>query len=275
MAHSYASISDAARAVLCEATAIATGAGQPFVVVGGWSPLLLNSGAIVHPGTRDVDLLFERGTNQGALEDVLHAFLKNGYLSSAKHQFQILRVVRVADREFVFNVDFLHSAEVTNPEELFVDHLVLDDGPLLYRYQSIVVPMSSLLFEDAGRTSIGVSAVTPAGDERSVDVPLMSELGTLLTKSKSMSQAKRSRDAFDVFLAIIQARNIDDLKGQIRENCIEDRLEDLWLLVTDVRLRRNVGRYWPQATTDAEWDPMAKRIRTFLDDSGIEEPEKE
>jgi len=109
------------------------------------------NGTIAHPGTHDVDLLFERAATVRDLETVVNAFLSRSYISSAKHSFQLLRVARVRGRDFVFKVDFLHSGSHENALELFVDHLALDDGPLLYRYQSISVPTSTLLFEEDGR----------------------------------------------------------------------------------------------------------------------------
>jgi|SRR5581483_5010600 len=106
---SYPDLLTAARGILCDAVRIATDAGKPFVVIGGWSPFILNSGTIPHPGTHDVDLLFERAASVNELGAVVNAFLSHGYISSAKHAFQLLRLARVRDRDFVFNVDFLHS----------------------------------------------------------------------------------------------------------------------------------------------------------------------
>ena len=272
MVHSYPDLSTAARGILCDAAGIAIEAGKPFVVIGGWSPFILNTGVIVHPGTRDVDLLFEHAATVGELKDVVSAFLRHDYVSSAKHSFQLLRTVKVRDREFVFNVDFLHSADLGNASDQFVDQLVLDDGPLMYRYQSIVVPLSALLFEEDGQLRKIVEGTLPGGDQVSVAVPLMTELGTLLTKSQSMFGVKRTRDAFDVMLAICQARDPGWLADAIRQNCIEDRLKGLWSLISDASLRGNIQRYWPSANDAAVWADATKRIAFFLEESGIENP---
>lgn len=58
----YSSVSQALKGLLVESVSIAQSANLEFAVVGGWSPLLLNSRPIPHPGTRDVDLLFHQGT---------------------------------------------------------------------------------------------------------------------------------------------------------------------------------------------------------------------
>jgi hypothetical protein len=275
VSYRYPDLLTAAKGLLCDAVAVAQESGKEFVVIGGWSPYLLNSGVIPHPGTRDVDLLFERGSTVGELEEVVRAFLQHGYLTSAKHPFQLLRAVSVHDRDFVFNVDFLHSAEKFRSSELFVDHLLLEDSPLLYRYQSIVVPMSSLLFEDCGRTTTTLEHYNPDGEFISVKIPLMNELGALLTKSESMTNPKRTRDAFDVLLAIIQARNCDELLDGIVENCIGERLEKLWALVTDPRLRKNISIYWPEAENEDSWASTTTKVVDFLDDAGIEKPNGE
>jgi hypothetical protein len=234
----------------------------------------LNTGAIAHPGTHDVDLLFERAASVRELEAVVDAFLCRGYISSAKHSFQLLRVVRVRGRDFVFNIDFLHCAKHEDASDLFVDQLVLDDGPLLYRYQSILVPMSSLLFEEDGRMQEIVAGTLPTGETTSVTVPLMTELGTLLTKSQSMFGVKRARDAFDIMLAICQARDPEWLADAIRQNCIEDRLESLWCLVSNGSLRSNIARYWSDAKKGDAWADVSQAITSFLTESGIAEPSR-
>lgn len=156
---------------------------------------------------------------------------------------------------------------------MFVDHLIIDDQPLLFRYQSILIPMSMLLFENHGRTIREVRANSPiSGEMLTVQVPVMSELGTLVTKCDCMSNPKRPRDAFDVFLAITQARDRDELANTVSENCLEDRLENLWQLVTQQEYRQRIEKYWPGASDDATWALKVKLISSFLDDAGIENP---
>ncbi len=84
---------------------------------------------------------------------------------------------------------------------------------------------------------------------------------------------KRTRDAFDVMLAICQARHPAKLADSIRQNCIQDRLESLSSLLTDVSLRSNIGMYWPGATEPDAWAAVAEIIEAFLDDAGIDSHE--
>jgi len=132
--------------------------------------------------------------------------------------------------------------------------------------------MSTLLFEEGARIQTTVEGTLPTGTRASVNVPLMTEPGTLLTKSQSMFGVKRARDAFDVMLAICQARDPDWLADTIRQNCIEDRLEKLWCLLFDSRLRGNIARYWSAANDTERWAEITQRITSFLEESGIEEP---
>ena len=97
--------------LLGEACQIADTTGLSYAVCGGWSPFLRNSNPIHHPGTKDVDLLFSDGIKVDALHDVVKSFLKAGYLPSAKHEFQILRIFQVNNCELAFNIDLLHPSE--------------------------------------------------------------------------------------------------------------------------------------------------------------------
>lgn len=251
MPYEYNSLQSATKGLLGESVKIAQGTGKDFVVIGGWSPFLLNNGNITHPGTRDVDLLFKHGATSEELKDVVKAFLSRGYLSSAKHSFQLLKPIMVSGTEFVFNIDLLHSANNENTE-MFVDHLTIDEGELLFRYQSIKVPLSTLLFEPSGRTQFTCEIMLPSGNAEQIPIPLMSELGTLLTKSESMLQPKRSRDVFDVMLAIVQARNPADLSEAIISNHVSDRLKNLETIPSDLKLRKNLEKHWPKCNMTLE-----------------------
>src|SRR5688572_28917293 len=99
----YPSVSEALRALLVDSVKTAHTSGLAFAVVGGWSPLLLNSHPIGHPGTRDVDLLFHQGTTVGGLQSVLRRFLESVYIPSAKHPFQLIRLLTVDGERLAFN----------------------------------------------------------------------------------------------------------------------------------------------------------------------------
>lgn len=270
--NNYKSLQEAAKGILCEAVSIAREEEPDFLVIGGWSPFLLNNTDIRHPGTKDVDLLFRHGHNQGELQPVIDAFLKSGYLSSAKHPFQLLRTAKVRGVDFVFNVDFLHNAPDQKDFDLFVDHLDLEDEDeemVWYQYQSIAIPMSKILFEETSFSLIQLEAVTPNGNECSFEISLMNELGTLITKTKSMENAKRQRDSFDIMLAILQARNRDSLSANIRDLNLSSRLMSLRKITEDFKYRENISKYYSNVLKQDEWSKCAQELNDFFNDSSI------
>ena len=210
----YENIQSAAKGLLVESCAIANETGFTYVVCGGWSPYLRNSSPIPHPGTKDVDLLFEAGHEMYELRDVVKLFLSRGFLHSAKHEFQLLRSVNVDGHQFVFNVDLLHPMETRNAPELFVDHWELpvpidDFGKAKFTSKSIALPDSNFVFQGHVENEI----VESMG--KTADVPLIDETALLVTKSKSFKSVKRSRDIFDAYLAITQPRDAETFKEKL------------------------------------------------------------
>ena len=61
------------------------------------------------------DSLFAQGATPDALDGVVRALLANRYVQSAKHQFQLLKVLIVGDQPFVFNVDLLQDVYKRQP----------------------------------------------------------------------------------------------------------------------------------------------------------------
>ncbi|MDQ2974783.1 MAG: hypothetical protein M3R69_05130 [Acidobacteriota bacterium] len=62
---------DASYALLGEVEEIVSGLNHEHVIVGGWSPYLLNAKPIPHPGTKNIDVLFAEAATPGTLR---HAF---------------------------------------------------------------------------------------------------------------------------------------------------------------------------------------------------------
>lgn len=219
--HRYGSIVSAAKGLLGEVITVLgrTDVGE-FAVIGGWSAFLLNSGRIQHPGSRDVDILFQRGLERRALESAIRALRTAGFLLSAKHEFQLLRQLNVRGTTFVFNVDLLHPGADEPQPELFAEHVSLPI-PLseytdeTYSVMSIVVPQAAFIF-DGHVEPVQLDCVVPSGKRRRLAIPLMNELGLITTKAKSMSNPKRPRDSFDVFLAIEQSRDYRRLLAGFR-----------------------------------------------------------
>lgn len=195
---------DASKALLVEVAHMLNGMNVTYVIVGGWSPYLRNATEIPHPGTRDVDVLFSDADAKEGIREVVKAFVEQGFVVSAKHDFQLLKPIVVDGQELMFNVDLLHPSEtVENPEKM-VDHLnlhVLENefGPLK-SVKSIVLPSSRILFETELHSVLDVSCPLT---ERVVPVPLISEAGCVLSKCESVTLEKRHRDSFDIYLSIV------------------------------------------------------------------------
>jgi hypothetical protein len=210
-----------AKALLFDTCQTINQLGYKYIIVGGWTTFLLNSSDICHPGTKDVDILFDKGYEKGSLKKVIEALLENGFILSAKHDFQLFKEIQVASHRLIYNVDLLHPLETVNPKEIYVEQV--DLGIPADKYQSatfkmksIVLPSSQALFDLNLVTPYQLSLSTGKGAIH-VQVPLMSELGTLITKSQSVKQPKRFRDAFDIFLTVHQSADIDKLVSEVEK----------------------------------------------------------
>jgi hypothetical protein len=248
--HNYEDVDAAVHGLLGETVRILSALKQPFIVIGGWSPVLLASGQIRHPGTRDVDVLFNGGNGRLELELVFRTFLDNGYLTSAKHPFQVIRILRVQDVPMAFNVDFLHPAAGNDGgpvDEMFVDQL--DIGVPIsqfvndtYLMKSIVTPDIRFVFEDSRWVDAPFRCTLPDGTDGSGRVPVIDELGLIVSKAKTVENPKRERDAFDIALSIAQARDGAELRRLARD--MEERrngtftlLGHIWRAVHNDELR--------------------------------------
>lgn len=194
------SIQDGAEALLKESAQILSKfPSKKYVVIGGWCPFLRNTTNISHPGTLDVDILFE-DSESGSLSDIIKAFLEAGFLVSAKHKFQLMKKLVVRDQGIIYNVDLLHP-DMTQANvplaELYVDHLELDipldkDELRLKQMASIVLPNSKMLF---------LSHMNSRESIDGVSFNLVTFTGMFFTKIESCQKPKRERDSFDIFLA--------------------------------------------------------------------------
>lgn len=223
----YPSILAASIGLLGESVHLLNGQGVDYAIVGGWSPYFLNNGRIEHPGSRDVDILFKEAEEPMRLQGVVRQFLANGFFPSAKHPFQVLRTLNVCGDPFVFNVDFLHPGEDRSRPDLFVDHLELPIPLREYRsdrffVKSIAIPQSRFVF-DGHRTQYSHRFVLPKGGVADIEFSLIDEVGLIVTKSGSVNNAKRPRDAFDIFIAIEQARDYSALVGAFKHLKATDR----------------------------------------------------
>lgn len=169
---------------------------EDYIVIGGWCPYIRNTSGITHPGTLDVDLLFEKGDKSQALGAAITALRRNGFIPSAKHPFQLLLEMRVADEQLIYNVDLLHPNMGEESMRLFVDQLDLDiplddDERRVKKIQSIVQPSSRVLFEENLYSEVNYAGI---------EFNLVDFTGMFITKMDSCQKQKRERDSFDIYI---------------------------------------------------------------------------
>lgn len=206
-------ILDGARYLLGECCNILNENGADYIIVGGWSPFLLNSDNYRHPGTKDVDVLFKKGFEKNQLTDVIQSFLDNGFFQSAKHPFQLLRSINIKGIDFVYNIDLLHPDDQEKNPELFVDHI---DFPVMeseivqiqYKGQTIRLPKSDIFFTDFYE-KMSQEFILLNEEKMNIEFNLLDEAGLILSKLKSVLNEKRTRDAYDIYLALEYNRDYD------------------------------------------------------------------
>lgn len=196
------SVDDGARALLTDAMAIVSEFSHiDYMVIGGWCPVLRNKSDIPHPGTLDVDILFNIVDETLSLAPVIEAMIDGGFAPSAKHPFQLLKSQEVNGTPLVYNIDLLHPNMMDDRRQrgMFVDHLELDipinkKEKKLKLVSSIVLPNSAALFSsDLFRSREEVDGVK---------FWLVNFTGMFLTKIDSCQKQKRERDSFDIVLAL-------------------------------------------------------------------------
>jgi len=202
MATEFDSFDEATRALLLS-TCEVLGDQLEFVIAGGWVPILRgNIEGILHPGTRDVDvLLSDTSTN---VEDALKRFLKGPFTPSAKHEFQVMRPLCVGKRHYMFNVDLMHPKEQTEKPSLFVDHFDMGTfdayDPSGKRWlKSIAFASAAIVFKKRLWSNVVVRGKDALGVDKEICVPLLNEEAFILSKAESLKSPKRTRDAFDVY----------------------------------------------------------------------------
>ncbi|WP_444957089.1 hypothetical protein [Microbulbifer sp. ZKSA002] len=193
-----------------------------YLIVGGWSSYLLNKTDYQHPGTKDVDILFSDGDIKGKIGSAIQALLNHGFIISAKHDFQMFKILNVNGGSVVYHIDLLHPQETRDHPELMVDHFDLglneddiSETPKIQR--SIALPSSKFLF-DGFYNSLSIEHPASNGQIKRVDVPLIDEAGLIFSKCKSAQVPKRPRDSYDIFLALKQP-NVDSTVSKLKNAC--------------------------------------------------------
>jgi hypothetical protein len=203
----YPTIFDALTGVLLEACVTLDQINTDYVVAGGWGPFLGPAHPKkYHPGTADVDVLFNDGDPQRML-DAVKALLAAGYTPSAKHPFQLLKKLDVAAEAFVFNIDLMHPKEGKLDSGLFQD--ILDLGTRtnyrtldVAKIKSVAFPSAKIIFDERLWWHAPVKGTLPTGVRITHSVRVIDGAALVLSKCDSVSKPKRDRDAFDIWYVL-------------------------------------------------------------------------
>jgi intein/homing endonuclease len=197
---------DGSKELLIDVATILNNEKVKYVIIGGWSPYLRNKSIYEHPGTKDVDILFADAYATEGIREIIKIFLEKGYLISAKHDFQLLKTIKIGDYELIYNIDLLHPSEIKDNPEMFVDQLDLKiyEGDIgkTKCVRSFVLPSSQILFEENLYSAFSV----PNMRDGSIDIPMITEIGCILSKCESVTVEKRRRDAFDIFISVMSMK---------------------------------------------------------------------
>ncbi len=216
----FRNIEDATKCLLGESVSIINQHTRDYVIIGGWSPFLRYNKDNIHPGTKDVDVLFHDAAKEGALAEIFRLFFEKGFLMSAKHEFQLIKLYKVSGKELAFNVDILHPTKYDHKldDDMFVKQLdlkvpisSLKTSTLMAK--SIVQPNAESIFTEKMHSLFKVDFKNSEGQDEESEFELLDDIGCIFSKAISCQSAKRQRDSFDIYMTI---KNNDNYNGLVK-----------------------------------------------------------
>src|SRR5687768_1872080 len=118
---------------------------------------------------------------------------------------------------------------------------------------SCFTPDIGFVFDDQRWVLADFESTLPDGTDGSGKVPVIDELGLIISKARSVVSPKRKRDAFDIALSVAQARDAGALRSAALD--LEDRRSGTFSLL---------GNVW-KALHDVEAKPsFQERVRRSI-----------
>jgi len=197
-------IIEGSKTLLKESLELLGEAKNDIVIVGGWGPYLRHSE--VHPGTRDVDILFPSSYSKDSMINILNNFLANGYFINAKHDFQLCRSFTIGKQTYIFNVDLLHPTEGKLGKVDFIDRMDLDvtvEGIKVKQIVTINMPHGEVIY---------LQKLYGKMEFENQVFNVLDGAGIVLTKLESCQNIKRERDIFDIYLSLEEEGTLNKLK---------------------------------------------------------------
>lgn len=191
---------------------------EKVIFVGGWGPYLRHQD--IHPGTKDVDIMFPMDYSPKEIEKVLENFLENSFYISAKHDFQLCRAYDIGKRKYIFNVDLLHPTEGKIQKVDFIDIMDLDvtvDGIKVKTILTINILHGDLIHSQQLVDKINFSGKV---------INVLDGAGIVISKLSACHNKKRPRDIFDIYLSLKEPNTLEKVKYlSTISSAVNDELE--------------------------------------------------
>ena len=183
----------AARSVLLEVARILGEYKDGVVVIGGWVPELLLSGAkVTHVGSIDVDLALNHHTLQEpGYRTILDLLRARGY-EMGPQPFIFYRGIRIGDREYTVQVDFL-AGEYGGTGRKHRTQNVQDIHPRKARGVDLAFEMPE---------KIEITGDLPGGGRDTETVQVSAIAPFLVMKGMALSQRLKEKDAWDIYFCL-------------------------------------------------------------------------
>jgi hypothetical protein len=203
-------ILEGSKQLLRESIDLINGILGEVVFVGGWGPYLRHLD--VHPGTKDVDILFPMNYSRETIMGILENFLDNKFYISAKHDFQLCKAYRLGKRTYIFNVDLLHPTEGKIEKVDFVELMDLDvtvDGIRVKPIISINIQFGDVIHSEKLIDKI---------DFEGKSINVLDGAGIIISKLSSCHNPKRPRDIYDIYLSLTEPNTLSKMEHLVKIN---------------------------------------------------------
>jgi hypothetical protein len=188
-----AEVVEAARSVMLELTRLLGEYQEGIVIVGGWVPELLLSGAgHRHTGSLDVDLALDHhALGEAGYRTILQLLVQRGYRQGGQ-PFIFFRTVKMGNKSHEVEVDFL-AGEYAGTARSHRTQSVQDIRPRKARG-------CDLAFSSAAE--IVLSGTLPDGGKDSVHVRVASIAPFLVMKGMAIASRLMEKDAWDIYYCL-------------------------------------------------------------------------
>ncbi len=243
----------AARSVLLELSHILGLYRESFVIVGGWVPELLLTGADRrHTGSTDVDVaLNHRSLQEPAYQKMLSILLERGYRRSQEQPFIFFREVSIDGQEITVEVDFL-AGEYSGSSK----------GHRTQTFEELRARKargSDLVFEM--NTEVEVIGELPGGGKDQSLVRVASIPSFLVMKGMAIADRIKEKDAWDIYYCLLHyPGGLESLADSVRPFLFKGLVEEgIWKIAEKFRSPEHFG---PVSVADFEelTDPDSRAL---------------